>query len=275
MNLLLRRRAMMARMNDAYIQFSDPEVERICIANFSGDGVGVSLRDAAAVSSIGTAFQGNTDIVSFDELAFFTNLATIPSLAFNGCSNLTSIVLPESITSIGNLAFQNCSKLEIADLHLPHLTSIGTTAFKGVKVVAVSSLGTVTTLPNQSVFENCTSLTSVVLPDTLTYIGTAAFNRDTALASINIPAGVTSISNNGFWGCTSLQTIDLPSTITNIGGAAFAHCSGLVSMYIRATTPPSIGYNAFQNCTPTFYVPAGSVSAYEAVLPSGCTIVGF
>lgn len=297
MDLLLRRRMMMTPMAKEYIVFADPEVERICIAKWSSDGIGLTKQDAARVTTLGNAFQKNATIVSFDELEFFVNLASIANtafencyaltsivlpnsvasignLAFNNCSLLDEIVLPSSITSIGNLAFNGCTSLVIEDINLPNLTYIATNAFKGTRVKKVSNLGSITSLPNQSIFENCYDLTDVVLPNTLTTIGTATFNRDSALESVTFPNGLTTVGNNGFWGCSSLTEVDLPSTITSIGIIAFANCSGMTDMYIRATTPPTIGSNAFQNCHPTFHVPSGSIAAYEAVLPSGSTIIG-
>lgn len=288
---------MAASSGPSYIAFADPEVERICVSKWSSDGIGITMRDAAMVTNLGTAFQKNATIVSFDELVYFVNLASIANSAFENCYALTSIVLPNSVTSIGNLAFNNCSLLDeivlpssitsignlafngctslvIEDINLPNLTYIATNAFKGTRVKKVSNLGSITSLPNQSIFENCYDLTDVVLPNTLTTIGTASFNNDRSLESMTFPSGLTSIANLTFYGCSALTEVDLPSTITSINALAFANCSGMTDMYIRATTPPTLGSNAFQNCHPTFHVPSASIAAYEAVLPSGSTIVG-
>lgn len=94
-----------------YINFKDPEVERICIENFSSDGIGVTYEDAASVTDLGTVFSGNTAITSFDELQYFTGLTTIGIGVFNGCTSLMSIKIPNSVTSIGNIVFSGCSSL--------------------------------------------------------------------------------------------------------------------------------------------------------------------
>lgn len=84
-----------------YIDFVDPAVRDICVANFDTDGDDViSIEEAAAVTDIGTLFKGNTSITSFDEFKYFTGITTCPNGAFNGCSNLESIKLPSSLTAI-------------------------------------------------------------------------------------------------------------------------------------------------------------------------------
>ena len=129
---------MMMANGKKYIQFADPEVERICIANFSSDGKGVTYEDAEAVTDIGTVFRYTTAL-TFEELKYFTGVTDIPSLsfantnslatitlpdslktisgqAFNYASGLTSIIIPESVTSIGQYAFINNANLATAIL---------------------------------------------------------------------------------------------------------------------------------------------------------------
>lgn len=152
--LMLRRFAMMGSMKKDYIQFEDPEVERICIANFSSDGIGVTYRDAATVTSLSTVFRGNEDIVTFNELEYFTSLTSITagssssSLgAFGGCTSLQSIKIPNNVRTIGAYSFYNCTSLE--------------------EIIIPSS---VTSLGNYS-FEGCTNLVN------LTHLSTTAINR--------------------------------------------------------------------------------------------------
>ena len=95
-----------------YIKFADPIVEAICVANWSSDGVGLTMADAAAVTNqqFGKTFKGNTQITSFDELEYFTGLTKIPDESFEGCTNLTTIKIP-NVTQIGSFAFYACSGL--------------------------------------------------------------------------------------------------------------------------------------------------------------------
>lgn len=119
LGLMNRRRAIQSAPTKLdYIRFADAEVANICIANFSSNGIAVSLDDAASVTSsdFGVIFRGNSLIKEFLELRFFTGLDNIPGViwnsgAFSNCSNLTKIVIPASVTQIKAGAFYNCVKL--------------------------------------------------------------------------------------------------------------------------------------------------------------------
>lgn len=131
-----------------YIRFVDAEVQRICIETW-GDGSGITMGQAEAVTNLSTYFRGNTLIETFDELgAYFTGLTSIygssssPYGAFAGCTALESITLPENITSIGHSAFRGCSALQ--HLGIPH---------KDITV-------------NQYSFAYCTSLVDLYCPGT-------------------------------------------------------------------------------------------------------------
>lgn len=100
-----------------YIQFADPVVEQICIANFSTDGIGVTYKDAEAVTSLGLVFKG-TAITCFNELRYFTGLTALASGTdwsnggeFGQCNQLVSITLPVAITTIGKWCFGQCQRL--------------------------------------------------------------------------------------------------------------------------------------------------------------------
>lgn len=112
-----------------YIDFVDTVVRDICVANFDTDGDGViSIEEAAAVTDIGTLFKSNTNITSFDEFKFFTGISVIPDGAFQTSNNLKKITLPESITTIKNLAFYRQGNVAIS-LNIPkNVTSIGNNA---------------------------------------------------------------------------------------------------------------------------------------------------
>ena len=173
--LLLRRFAMMGNVKKDYIQFEDPEVERICIEKFSSDGIGVTYRDAAAVTTLPVAaFRGNTDIVTFDELKYFTRLTTITAGtsssalgAFGGCTSLESITIPSSVTSIGAYAFYNCTGLT-GSLNIPSsVTSIGDFAFQNCigitgSIIVPSLVGTI----GKSAFNGCSGVTKIFINST-------------------------------------------------------------------------------------------------------------
>ena len=140
----------------------------------------------------------------------------------------------------------------------------------------------------RSAFRNCSGLTSINLPASITYIGRAAFEGCSRLTSINLPAGITEISSSTFEGCSGLTSINLPASITKIGYysfkgcsgltninlpasitkicyGAFRDCSGLTSIYVYAEKVPKIGSDVFyyvdkKNCT--LYVPQGTETDY-------------
>ena len=95
-----------------YIIFADPVVKQICVENWGSDGE-ITYEQAAAVTDLETAFGGNTEITSFNELRYFIGLTQIEEYAFQNCIGLTSMEIPDFITSIGNSAFDGCSNLNL------------------------------------------------------------------------------------------------------------------------------------------------------------------
>ena len=94
-----------------YIPFADSNVEAVLLANGVGDGLGVTYKDAAKVTSISTWFKGNTDITAFAEFVNFLGISNLLDSTFNGCSSLAEISLPASLTRISNSTFNDCSSL--------------------------------------------------------------------------------------------------------------------------------------------------------------------
>lgn len=116
-----------------------------------------------------------------------------------------------------------------------------------------------------SVFSDCRSLTSVIIPSSVTEIGWGVFKYCRSLTSVNIPSSVTEIGEYAFYNCSSLTSVDIPSSVTSIGERAFYDCSGLRSIYVYAGTVPSTVAGAFEGCDSkncTLYVPKGTYDAY-------------
>ena len=177
----------------------------------------------------------------------YTSNDDLGNYAFGGCSGLTSLTIPSSVTWIGIAAFEGCSGL--TSLTIPSgVTSIGNNAFVG-----------------------CSGLTSLTIPSSVTSIGVDAFNGCSGLTSMTIPSGVTSIGNYAFTGCSGLISLTIPSSVTSIGGGAFAGCSGLTSLTIPSSVT-SIGDEAFRDCSglTSLTIPSGVTSISDYAF-SGCS----
>ncbi len=169
----------------------------------------------------------------------------IAGSAFANCSSLSSITVPDSVTSIGDYAFSYCSSL--TSITIPDgVTSIGDYAFRGCSFLSsVTIPGSVTSIGNYA-FYLCSSLTSITIPNSVTSIGDYAFNDCRALASVTIGDSVTSIGGSAFYNC-SLTSIAIPDSVTSIGGSAFKSCRKLTSVIIGKNVS-SIKAGAFDGC---------------------------
>lgn len=192
------------------------------------------------------------------EIKIESGVTSIGSNAFANFKNLIKVTLPYGIVKIGNKAFYNCSKL--ADIEFPtSIDSIGTRSFAGCSSLKKAKMpkSEVKTASVESgdgieigafAFENCISLSSVDIPDTVTDIGAGAFTCCSAMESFEIPAGVEVINDSTFFGCSSLEDINVPSGVTEIGDGAFSGCSAAETIVIPDTID-TIGDQAFSGCS--------------------------
>ncbi len=166
------------------------------------------------------------------------SVTKIGEYAFQG-SAVTSVSMPEGITSIGTSAFSGCGNLE--SVTLPEsLTTLGNDAFR-----------------------SCSSLKTIKIPSGVTAIPDFCFGNCSSLESVTIPEGVTTIGERAFQDC-NLKELTLPSTVTMIGSSAFDSYNRFQSITCNATTPPSLGENAFNhNISTTVKVPLSSIAAYR------------
>ncbi|MBO8426338.1 MAG: leucine-rich repeat domain-containing protein [Firmicutes bacterium] len=134
--------------------------------------------------------------------------------AFSSCASLTSVNIPDSVTTIGKSAFGGCSSL--TSVNIPD---------------SVTTIG-------EGAFSYCYSLTSVNIPDSVTTIGGYAFSYCSFLTSVNIPDSVTTIGESAFSYCSCLTSIYIPDSVTTIGESAFYECSNL-TIYCEASSAPS------------------------------------
>lgn len=165
--------------------------------------------------------------------------------AFQYCTNLSSVIFPPSMISIGIDAFSECSSLVSLDLGTVY--DIATSAF--LNCTGLVSI-TVNIPANGSIggFSGCTNLSSVTLTGELYKIRSNAFRNCSSLVNFEIPSSVEIIEDNAFYGCSSLQSIYIPYHTTEIGRNAFKNCTGLRYVYLGYSLS-TINNEAFYGCT--------------------------
>ena len=195
------------------------------------------------------AFWGRS---SLSEIVIPSSVTSIGNSAFSYCSSLSEVVIPSSVTSIGDSAFFYCSSL--SNIVIPSsVTSIGDRAFEDCsslsEVVIPSSVISI----GNSAFSNCSSLSEVVIPSSVTRIGDSAFFYCSSLSNIVIPSSVTSIGDRAFEDCSSLSEVVIPSSVTSIGNYAFLNCRSLSDIVVPSSVT-SIGDGAFVGCSSLKYI---------------------
>ena len=225
----------------------------------------------------------------------------IPANFVSGCDVLTSITIPNSVTSIGNSAFEDCSSLttlnfnaiNCQDFNYYYLPFRGTSLttvnigdsvqripanfVRGCSGLTSVSIPTGVTSIGNGAFNGCSGLTSITIPTGVTFIGNSAFNGCSGLTSVTIPTGVTSIENRAFYNCSGLTSVTIPNSVTSIGESAFSGCSDLTSVSIP-TGVTSIGGGAFYGCnnlssiTSLAMTPPAISSNNEFPYPNICTV---
>ena len=177
----------------------------------------------------------------------YTSNDKLGNYVFYGCSGLTSLTLPSSVTSIGDGVFSGCSGL--TSLTIPSgVISIGKWAFSRCSGLTSMTIPSGVTSIGDQTFDGCSGLTSLTLPSGVTSIGDMAFEGCSGLTSLTIPSGVTSIGYSAFYGCSGLTSLTIPSSVTEIGESAFRDCSGLTSLTLPSGVT-SIGESAFRDCS--------------------------
>jgi len=220
------------------IIFADKDVKKRCVGLWDTNGDGeLSHEEVAAVTTIGTVFQNNTDIEFFNELKHFSGLTALEANAFNGCSNLCNIAIPANVATIDVSSFKGCSQL----MQVTFDKNSCITIFEGSYNENGGSYN--------GVFADCRALKTIRIPASVTEIKACAFQNCTSLSSVTfeddsnlqtIGGGYTCYRGNydsydfgifgAFAGCTSLTSIEIPNSVKEIGVCAFQGCSQLQSV---------------------------------------------
>ncbi|MBR5570372.1 MAG: leucine-rich repeat domain-containing protein [Oscillospiraceae bacterium] len=203
--------------------------------SFAGCTSLTSVMIGDSVTTIGDyAFD---DCTSLTSVTIPDGVTSIGDYAFNWCESLTSVTIPNSITSIGYDAFENCTSLiyneykngkYLGNNDNPYLLLADTVSTD----IATFEFSSGTKLIGSSAFRDCTELTSLTIPGSVTAIGDDAFYSCSGLISVIIPGSVTSIGSYVFGNCTNLENIIIPDGVTSIDLSAFAYCDSLVSITI-------------------------------------------
>ena len=219
-----------------------------CVNGYVEDGLVYTDNTKTTLVSVGT---------SLTSVTIPDSVTSIGNGAFQGCTGLTSVIIPDSVENIGSNAFNYCTSL--TSVNIPD---------------SVENIGSNT-------FTDCTNLTSITIPDSVTTIGTYAFQGCSGLTSVTIGNSVTSIENGAFQGCSGLTSITIPNSVTSIGNYAFSGCNGLTSVTI-GNSVTSIGNSAFSGCTgltsvtiPDSVTTIGTYAFYNCTSLTSVTIPNF
>lgn len=243
------------------------------------------------VTSIsGSAFLDNTELTS---VTIPNTVVSIGQQAFIHCTGLTSLTIPASVGSVGPGAFESCSNLTsfvvdkgnkffdsrdncnalidtranelVAGFNITVIpntvTKIGANAFQCSEITSIVIPNSVTSIAPEA-FYGCLKLKTVTLSNNLKTIGHDAFSGCESLESINLPSSLTKIDEYAFQWCKSLKEITLPAKLQFLNEGAFKECSSLTSVTNLATTPLSIYYRTFTTFG-KLIVPEGSEEAYR------------
>jgi hypothetical protein len=213
------------------------------------------------ITSLRTTLISATDKYVCLDLSGST-FTSIGEHAFQSCTGLTGITIPDSVTSIGDYAFSRCTGL--TEITIPNsVTTIGEWAFQScTSFTSVTIPDSVITI-GRGAYYDCTGLTSVTIPDSVTSIGEGAFSHCGFTSLPTLPNTITSIWDSAFSACTGLTEITIPNSVTSIGEWAFQSCTSLTSVTIPNSVT-SIGEMAFYNCT----------SLTSITIPNSVTSIG-
>jgi len=237
---------------------------------FSSNNINYNVIDAANFKvevGYNTGFVGAAIIPS---TVIYNNqsyqVTQIGGGAFNTCTALTSVSIPNTVVTIWGSAFKNC--LGLTSVTIPNsVTTMGYGVFAGCTgLTSVSISNSLTTILGHT-FYNCTSLNSVTIPSSVTVIDSSAFASCTSLTSVTIPNSVTTIRSSAFVDCTGLTSVTIPGSVTYIESYAFYGCTALTTVNCGIITPLFINANVFGNMnqnTCALNVDDASFAAYQA-----------
>ena len=267
-----------------YLPTSDNEVEVTSNpSKYSGD---IVIPAEITVDDIKYNVTSIRDY-AFENCTGLTNV-TIPNSvtsigynAFYDCTGLTSVSIPNSVTSIRDYAFYNCTGLTNVTFESTTPPSIGLYAFYNASPTIKTPFASILNYKAIEQLKNKTfaghkveGIYYMPTSDTEVEVTYKDNNYNSYIGEVIIPTeitvddikyNVTSIGNSAFQNCSSLTSVTIPNSVTSIGNFAFFNCTRLTNVTFESTTPPSIGLYAFDNASPTIKTPFASILAYKAL----------
>ena len=209
---------------------------------FGGSGLKSVTFEAGITTIAPYLFQGAAEI---ERIVLPDTVTSLGNSSFNDCTGLKEVTLSNGLTEIGYAAFRSCSSL--TDVVIPDsVTMIQDRAFNDCTSLSnVVLSNAITEIPND-MFSNCGALTDVTLPEKLERIGTRSFENCASLAAISLPETVSYIDSDAFAG-SGLTEIEIPAACYHIGSSAFENCAGLASVVLNEGVE-NIGGSCFRNC---------------------------
>ena len=265
------------------------------------------ITNAGAITITGYTGPGGT--VTIPSTINGLPVTTIAEEAFHDQHSLTSITIPDSVTSIGNYSFLDCTSMTAITVDTKNMvySSVNGVLFDKNQTTLIqypegrsedyTIPGSVTNI-GSGAFDSCGNLTSITILGSVSSIGDGAFANCFSLTNAAIADGVISIGDSAFWGCTSLTNVTIPNSVISIGSDAFASCfsltnarigNGVTNITDRAfdscaslssvtmgNSVISIGFAAFDNCTSltSITIPASVTSIGDYASPMLVTLCG-
>lgn len=256
-----------------YADLSDTNIQVISTEDFSSCGHLFKIFFPSTLTRIEDRAFENCPI---HEMSLPESLEYIGVSAFDRCSNLRYLVIPESVHTLEAGVFADCTKL--CDVVLPSkLTQINNFLFsrcESLKSIVIPS--TVRSI-GAFAFESCTSLDNIELPEGVEEIKVSAFINCEQLKKIKLPKSLKSIQHYVFSDCESLTSVEVSENVVSIATDAFENCESLVKFVCKAQLPPTlVGDAPFLNPSVKVYVPVHSLDLYQRTVGwRDLTLVGY
>jgi hypothetical protein len=216
-------------------------------------------------------YYGETGTLTYIKIC--EGVTIIRDRAFSMCTNLATVIFPDSVIYVGGHAFQGCSSL--VSVNLPErVMAIGELAFYGCSSLTSVIFPNYMTTIGRAAFCDCKSLTSVTLPEGVITMGECIFSRCSSLISVTFPNSLKTIGQWAFFNCHNLTTVELPEGVITIGECAFSRCSSLISV-VFPNSLKAIGYCTFYACInlTSVTLSMGVTTIAWRAFPSSCQVM--